>query len=271
MRHFGSFKILPVLIIVAAISFGIRFGDIVEQLASGKAYAALGDISPSAGGDDAPSASELKAADETPEEAAKKAEAAKEEAKAATQADKTDVTAKPEIEAPSLGEPPKASWKGPDDLDDEYSDVKMELFSDLAKRRKDLDGKEKELAMREALLKAAQAEIEQKTQELNGIKTDIESLLTKQNDQEEKRIASLVKIYEGMKAKDAARIFNSLDMDVLLQVVTKMSERKTAPIIAAMDADKARNLTIMLAEQNKLPSIPALPGSLDSPPQTATP
>jgi flagellar motility protein MotE (MotC chaperone) len=135
----------------------------------------------------------------------------------------------------------------------------MELFADLSKRRKDLEAKEKEIVMREALLKAAQAELEQKTEELTKIKTDIEGLLKQQTDQENQRITSLVKIYEGMKAKDAARIFDSLEMDVLLQVMTRMSERKSAPILAAMDADRARNLTILLAEQSKLPEIPALP------------
>ena len=135
----------------------------------------------------------------------------------------------------------------------------MELFSDLAKRRKDIEAREKELVMREALLKAAQAELEQKTNELNTIKVDIENLLKQQTEQEDKRIASLVKIYEGMKAKDAAKIFNDLDMDVLLQVLTNMSERKSAPIIAAMNADKARDVTILLAEKNKLPDLPQLP------------
>jgi flagellar motility protein MotE (MotC chaperone) len=62
-----------------------------------------------------------------------------------------------------------------------------------------------------------------------------------------------------MNPKDAAKIFNSLDMDVLLQVITKMSERKSAPIIAAMDEERARDVTILLAEQNKLPDLPQLP------------
>lgn len=269
MRDFRGFKILPVLIIVAAISFGLRFGDVVEQLNSGAAMAHAATETPAkrpaarlndidtAAGSEAPSAAQLRGADE-PEPLPEGAGAPPE---------------KPSVETPAKAAPAaadNAKWKGAEELDDDYSDVKMEMFADLAKRRKDLDAKDQELAMREALLKAAQAELEQKTKELTTIKGDIEALLAKQNAQEEGRIASLVKIYEGMKAKDAARIFDSLEMDVLLQVVTKMSERKTAPIIAAMDPQKARNLTIMLAEQNKLPSIPALPGSLDAPP-TATP
>lgn len=256
----SGFRILPALMILAAICFGLRFSQVMAKVydrANGGGYVSNAELAAieTAAGAPPPAESELKGADEAKEEAAAKTEEAKTEDAAPEQ------PGKPVIEAPSLGEPPKAEkdWQAAEDLEDEYSDVKMELFSDLSKRRKDLETKEKELVLREALLKAAQAELEQKTGELNGIKTEIESLLKQQTEQENKRIASLVKIYEGMKAKDAARIFDNLEMDVLLQVVTKMSERKTAPIIAAMDADKARNLTILLAEQNKLPDLPQLP------------
>lgn len=271
-------RILPILMVVAAICFGIRFSQVMAKVyeRSQDSYAQsditsdLNDLESAAGEDGEaapPPEEELKGQDEeeTP---------AKEDAKSEDKSEKKEADAKalaggpekPKVEAPKLGDAAKKEeWKGADDLDDEYSDVKMELFTDLSKRRKDVEAKEKELVMREALLKAAQAELEQKTNELNTIKADIESLLKKQTEQEDQRIASLVKIYEGMKAKDAARIFDSLEMDVLLQVITKMSERKTAPILAAMDAEKARNLTILLAEQNKLPEMPALPVATQQP------
>lgn len=73
---------------------------------------------------------------------------------------------------------------------------------------------------------------------------------------EEDRITSLVKIYEGMKPKEAATIFNTLDMDVLLSVISRMSERKSSPVLAAMAPDKARLVTIRLAAQRKLPDMP---------------
>lgn len=242
-------RVLPVLMIVAAICFGIRISQMIGE-SSLTQTSEMVEVS---------SADALTLAQIEPA-----ADAAPPEQPAAAMNEAAPL--KPEVQAPSLGAPPqKGDWKGAEDLDDEYSEVKMELFEDLTKRRRDLDKKEKDLQMREALLKATQAELEQKYQELTTIKTDIEELLKRQTEEENKRIASLVKIYEGMKAKDAARIFDTLDMDVLLQVMTKMSERKTAPILAAMDADKARNVTIMLAEQNKLPSLPNLGGATANP------
>jgi flagellar motility protein MotE (MotC chaperone) len=59
-----------------------------------------------------------------------------------------------------------------------------------------------------------------------------------------------------MKPKDAAKIFNDLDMNVLIDVMQSMKERKIAPIVAAMDAERARNLTQRLAERQSVPSVP---------------
>lgn len=259
MNKISAFRILPALMIVAAICFGMRFSEML----AGKTLSAaeLSSIAPAAGAAAADGASAV---------ASQKTNVSADAPATPPQTKLSDTSAppSPQVEAPDIGAPPAPSgtvqgnWKGADDLDDEYSAVKMELFTDLSKRRKDIEAKERELSMREALLKAGQAELEQKYNELTTIKTDIEALLNKQTVEEDKRITSLVKIYEGMKAKDAARIFDTLDMDVLLQVMTKMSERKSAPIIAAMNAEKARSVTIMLAEQNKLPSLPALPSGL---------
>ena len=57
----------------------------------------------------------------------------------------------------------------------------------------------------------------------------------------------LVKLYESMKPRDAATIFNDLDMTVLLGVVDRMKDAKAAPVLAAMQPDKARELTTKLA------------------------
>ena len=119
-----------------------------------------------------------------------------------------------------------------------------------------MDKREKEIMTREALLRAAEQELDRKYQELSNLRTDIEGLLKQQSDEENARIASLVKIYEGMKPKDAARIFDTLDLDVLLAVMGKMSERKLSPVLAAMNPERARTITIMLAEQKKLPELP---------------
>lgn len=147
-------------------------------------------------------------------------------------------------------------WVDATDSDMEFTDVKIEMFQDLATRRKALEQKEKELATREALLSAAEQELDRKFQELAVIRSDIENLLERQSEQEKERIKSLVSIYEGMKAQQAARIFDTLDLDILVTVLSQMTERKVSPILAAMNPERARTVTIMLAEQKQLPSLP---------------
>ena len=66
-----------------------------------------------------------------------------------------------------------------------------------------------------------------------------------------------MKIYERMKAKDAARIFNQLDESILLSVIERMREAKAAESIAQMSGDKARVVTKNLARLRSLPSVDA--------------
>lgn len=147
-------------------------------------------------------------------------------------------------------------WKdatGSDDMDE--SGTSMKLYEDLSKRRKEIEKRERELIAREALLKATEQELDQKYRELQILRGELEALLQKQSAEEEARIKSLVKIYEGMKSDDAARIFNSLDIDVLVEVMSRMSERKLSPILADMNPDRAQAITILLAQQKQLPEL----------------
>ena len=67
--------------------------------------------------------------------------------------------------------------------------------------------------------------------------------------QEEAELKSLVKIYETMKPKDAARILQDLDTRVLLSIMELMKERSSASVLAAMDAPTVRIITTQLARR----------------------
>ncbi|QEX18243.1 hypothetical protein FRZ44_35480 [Hypericibacter terrae] len=128
-----------------------------------------------------------------------------------------------------------------------YSDSEIELLQDLAKRRDELDKRAAALDQREALLTATEQRMDQKLAELKAVQTQIESGLQQQKDAQDAQYKSLVKTYETMKPKDAARIFDSLEMAVLIEVTQRMKEAKLAPVLAAMDATKAQAVTVELA------------------------
>lgn len=133
------------------------------------------------------------------------------------------------------------------------TDEEIELLQSLSARREQLETRERDVEQRETLLLAAERRIDEKISELGKLQNTIEGLIVKHDEQSEKQMLSLVKIYESMKPKDAARIFEELDMIVLLGVVERMKERKTAPILASMDPKRAKEITLELAQRRELP------------------
>ena len=113
--------------------------------------------------------------------------------------------------------------------------------------------------MRTEMLKAAESRIDKKILELKDFQTTIQKLMKTYDEQQTEKMQSLVKIYENMKPKDAARIFEELEMITLLLVVEQMKERKLAPIMAKMSSSKATEITVELARLRNLPA----PGSAD--------
>jgi flagellar motility protein MotE (MotC chaperone) len=154
-------------------------------------------------------------------------------------------------EPPAKREAPAA---GSGSLEDPMlmSQSEIDILQNLAQRRVELDSWGNDLSMREQLLKAAELRIEGKLGELKGIQDSIKGSLKQHDDEQEAKLKSLVKIYETMKPKDAARIFDQLEMPILLDVIERMKEAKAAPVMAAMDADKAKKLTSELAKRRRL-------------------
>jgi flagellar motility protein MotE (MotC chaperone) len=122
------------------------------------------------------------------------------------------------------------------------SDEEIDLLQSLAERRKQLDLRAHQLEQRETLLMAVERRIDEKVEALKALQSSIQ-------EENESQYKSLVKIYENMKPKDAARIFENLDMAILLPVSERMKERKLAAILAKMDTKKARVLTTELAQR----------------------
>lgn len=159
-----------------------------------------------------------------------------------------------EDEQAAAAEPETAAGDEDTSLDPfAMTDEEIELLQELADRRKELDRRQRELDRRADLLKAAEARIDDKIAELKALRESIEQLVARYDKENEQRVKRLVNIYESMKPDDAARIFEDLDMPVLLRVLGRMSERKSAPILAEMNAERAQAVTLELAEQRELP------------------
>ncbi|MCK5168193.1 MAG: hypothetical protein KAQ66_12740 [Rhodospirillaceae bacterium] len=131
--------------------------------------------------------------------------------------------------------------------------TEIDLLQKLAERREEIDLRARELETREAMLQAAEGRIDKKIDDFKALKATLDGLIKQYDGQQDSQLASLVKIYENMKPKDAARIFEELEMGVLLMVTERMKERSLAPVMAKMDPVKAMEMTVELAKMRKIP------------------
>ena len=163
----------------------------------------------------------------------------------------TDTPATPPLPQPSpSGNPAQSDAARPseDSAGPPVADGERRVLLELRQRRLELDAREATLAARESLLAAAEQKVSARVTELQVLQKKLEALEAMRQRREDVGWQGLVKVYEAMKPRDAATIFNDLEMPVLLQVVDRMKEAKAAPVLAAMQPDKARDLTARLAQ-----------------------
>ena len=137
-----------------------------------------------------------------------------------------------------------------------FTQEEIDLLQNLAARREVINDREAELDQRESILAAAEARIDRKINEIKSLKAHIEDLIREKEKEEEEKILKLVKVYESMKPKQAAVIWNELDMPILLEVATRMREVKAADVMARMSPERARELTGELARRQEIGELP---------------
>ncbi len=131
----------------------------------------------------------------------------------------------------------------------EISESERGLLLDLRRRRGELEAREAALASRDAVLAATEKRLTARVDELARLQAKLEALEQARQARDAQNWQGLVKLYEAMKPRDAAAIFNDLDKPVLLAVLDRMKDGKAAAVLAAMAPDRARQATADLARQ----------------------
>jgi flagellar motility protein MotE (MotC chaperone) len=145
------------------------------------------------------------------------------------------------------------------------------ILERLGERRQELEARARELEIRESLLKSAEKRLEARGSEIKDLETRMGGSSQKRDEMMAAQLKGLVIMYENMKAKDAARIFDRLEMRVLLDVATQINPRRMADIMAQMTAEAAERLTVEMANRatagekgmngNDLPKIDGKPAA----------
>jgi flagellar motility protein MotE (MotC chaperone) len=142
--------------------------------------------------------------------------------------------------APTAAELAKAAGLSP---------AELQVLQSLGERRGQLDQRESDLSTQLALLAAAESKLDAKIRSLNGLKAEVQGLLSQSDTKQAAEIDRLVKVFEGMKAKDAAPRIVALDDSVRIPIAAKMKERSLSAIVAQMPPQEAKKLTEALARR----------------------
>jgi flagellar motility protein MotE (MotC chaperone) len=129
------------------------------------------------------------------------------------------------------------------------------VAAEQERHRAELEEREGGLVLREAALALVEERIQEQIGRLERLKTEFDARFGQASKEEEARIAHLIKVYESMKARSAATIFETMNLELLLPIVRGMRDTKVAAIVAEMAPEKARALTAELARRRELPAV----------------
>jgi flagellar motility protein MotE (MotC chaperone) len=160
------------------------------------------------------------------------------------------------------------------------SPAEMKMIQDLQTRRGQLDQRESDLDLQLKLVEAAEAKLNTKLNDLNGLKSDISKLLGQVDDKQATETARLVKVYATMKPQQAAADLAVLSDEVRLPIVTSpaMKEAVLSAILNKMPTAAAKDLTEKMAQRfaaanvvNQAKAATAAAAAGVTPPAPATP
>ncbi|QWG16918.1 flagellar protein FlbB [Bradyrhizobium sediminis] len=123
------------------------------------------------------------------------------------------------------------------------------ILERLQQRRQELEARAREIDIRESLLKSAEKRIETKVEELKAVESRISTAAGQRSEADAARFKGIITMYEGMKPKDAAKVFDRLEMGVLFEIASQIAPRKMSDILGLMQPEAAERLTVELARR----------------------
>jgi flagellar motility protein MotE (MotC chaperone) len=123
------------------------------------------------------------------------------------------------------------------------------ILERLQARRQELEARAREIDIRESLLRAAEKRVEARVEEMKAIEARVTTATTQKTEADAARFKGIITMYEGMKPKDAAKVFDRLEMSVLFEIASQIAPRKMSDILGVMSPDVAEKLTTEMARR----------------------
>ena len=123
------------------------------------------------------------------------------------------------------------------------------ILERLQARRQELEQRAREIDIRESLLKAAEKRIESRVEEAKATEAKVTAAAGQKAETDAARFKGIITMYESMKPKDAAKVFDRLEMSVLYEIASQIAPRKMSDILGLMQPEAAERLTVELARR----------------------
>jgi flagellar motility protein MotE (MotC chaperone) len=161
--------------------------------------------------------------------------------------EKKEGEGKPAVAAPEVAKPDGVAVNP--EQGQAVSPSERAILERLQSRRQELEARAREIDIRESLLKAAEKRVESRVEELKATESRITAATQQKNDEDAARFKGIVTMYEAMKPKDAAKVFDRLEMPVLIEIATQIAPRKMSDILGLMQTEAAERLTVEMARR----------------------
>lgn len=122
--------------------------------------------------------------------------------------------------------------------------VQSHAFQANVEEKKRLEEERAQLLKEQERLEMLRAELSSERDEIEAERKRYEKALKDSEELNDKRVKKLARVYGAMKANEAARIMETLDDSLCIDIFKFMTEdRQKAKILAAMSGDKATRLS----------------------------
>ena len=155
--------------------------------------------------------------------------------------------AKPVVNAPEVAKPDGVAVHP--EQGQSVSPSERAILERLQARRQELEARSREIDIRESLLKSAEKRVESKVEELKAVESRISTATQQKSEADAARFKGIVTMYEAMKPKDAAKVFDRLEMGVLFEIASQIAPRKMSDILGLMSTEAAERLTVEMARR----------------------
>jgi flagellar motility protein MotE (MotC chaperone) len=134
------------------------------------------------------------------------------------------------------------------------SSDEIDHLTKLNDRKKELDAREEELNRQEVELQAQKVELDKRLKELEDMRGKISNMLETRVKADDQKVDTLVQMYTNMKAPQAAKVFETMDEDLVVEILGRMKKKNAADIMNLLKPEKAQIISEKYAGYKRTPA-----------------